>query len=176
MTDVIDELITEYYETHANYVDALDCLDMDPIFKWSIKRRLWQIYKEGKELEPAYGIVTDFFKYHIDSDNSLGFRLKLFGQPTYTLELLREKLKCWLGRHFTLEYREVVSERPYPYTSFICLTERGKGKENILRELKDRESIITLELMARHKDDNRLCRCLIYDMFFNKLGFVDIKV
>jgi len=178
MTDEIDELITKYYEKHANFIAALDSLDVDPIFKWCIKRRLQardKDKKDQKKLLPTYDIVKDFLEYHINSENSFGFKLKLFGIPSPSLRMLRERLRGWFDERFKLHYEELVFAKPYPYTTFICLTERGKGEEDILRELKEREAVITLELMAWHRDDNTLCRCIVHDMFFNKLGFVDIK-
>lgn len=175
---MIDELITKYYGKHANFIAVLDELDVDPLFKWSIKKRLQERDKDKKDqkkLRPSYDIIKDFFEYHINSKCSFGFKLKLFGIPSQALELLREKLKCWFDKHFEVHYEELVFGKPYPHTIFICLTERGKEKEDVLQELKERAAVITLELMAWHKDDNTLCRCIVHDMFFNKLGFVDIK-
>ncbi|GAG10037.1 unnamed protein product, partial [marine sediment metagenome] len=79
MTDEIDELITKYYGKHANFVASLDDLDIDPIFKWFIKRRLLaqdKDKKDQKKLLPSYDIVKDFLEYHINSKNSFGFKLK----------------------------------------------------------------------------------------------------
>jgi len=175
MTDVIDELIVEYYEKYANFVGELYKLDIDPIFKWAIKKRLRKRYLIEGNIEPAYGIVKDFFEYHINSENSLGFVLEVFGAPSSALDILIEKFKQWLGQYFTLTFKDIVSERPYPLKRFTCLTEKGKEREDVLQELDGRESVIMLELIAWHKDDNTLCRCLVHDMFHNRIGFVDIK-
>lgn len=171
----IDKFIVQLYEEHANFVGELDSLDIDPIFKWAIKKRLRRRYLTEGNIEPVYDIVKDFFEYHINSESSLGFKLDLFGYPTSALDILVEKLKRWLGQYFSLTYEEIVTERPHPLKRFICLTERGKEREDVFQELNEKESVIILELIAWHKDDNTLCRCLVHDMFHNRIGYVDIK-